>query len=224
MSQAYDEEFLEEYLKEDVAVPTSNGSNKVTVYKVKQSGFKTEKYVRESGDWIKSDEAGKSKSRQFTTGAARGLAVGIAGAANKMLLNEGIGASAGVAVSAEKADCDVHVAKLAGVKILDAGAEAKVGNASVGASATPIQAEAFAKASGAEASAHADLVKGVFGADARAVAGEAKAKAGFGLKDLGAHAGQKNTFLLICYVIHNPYGILYSHNFFVFYRSFSDSC
>ena len=119
------------------------------------------------------------------------MAVAIAGAANKMLLNEGIGASAGVAVSAEKADCDVHVAEVAGVKILDAGAEAKVGNASAGASATPIQAETFAKSSGAEVSAHANLVEGVFGADARAVAGEAKAKAGIGLKDLGAHAGQK---------------------------------
>ena len=189
MAQPYDEEFLDKYLKEDV---TPNGSSKVTVYKEKQSGFKTEKYVRESGDWVKSDDAGKSKSRQFTTGACRQVAVAFGGAANKMLLHEGIGASVGVGVSAEKADCDVHVAEVAGVKILDAGAEAKVGNASAGASATPIEVEAFADVSGAEASAHADLVEGVIGVDARAVAGEVEAKAGFGIKELGAHAGQKS--------------------------------
>ena len=79
--------------------------------------------------------------------------------ANKMLLHEGIGVSTGVGVDAKKVDCDVHVVEVAGVKVLDAGAEAKVGSASAGASATPIEVEAFAKATGAEVSAHADLVE-----------------------------------------------------------------
>ena len=166
-------------------------SNRVTVYKEKQRGFTSEKYKKESGDWVRSNDPGKSKSRQFSTGTCRGAAIGVATAANKMLLHEGIGVSTGAGVDAEKVDCDVHVAELAGVKVLDAGAEAKVGSASAGASATPIEAEAFAKATGAEASAHADLVEGVLGADARAVAGEAKAQAGIGLKNLGAHAGWK---------------------------------
>ena len=192
MAQPYDEEYWDEYLNEDIP------SNRVAVYKEKQKGFTTEKYKKESGVWVRSNDPGKSKSRQFSTGVSRGAAVGIATAANKMLLNKGIGAGTGVGVDAKKVACDVRVAELAGVKVLNAGAEAKVGSASAGASATPIEAEAFAKATGAEASAHANLVEGVLGADAKAVAAEAQAKAGIGLKNLGAHAGQKPTTLSLC--------------------------
>ena len=169
--------------------PASNWRDNLSVYKEKQNGFKVEKCERESGEWVKKDVKVKSKSREFATGTAKGMAVGIAGAANKMLLNKGIGVSTGVDVSAAKVDCDVHVAEIAGLEILDAGAEAKAGNASAGASATPIEVEAFAKTSGAEVDAHADLIEGVLGVHAKAVAVEAEATAGVGLKSLGAHAG-----------------------------------
>ena len=43
--------------------------------------------------------------------------------------------------------------------------------------------------SGAEVDAHADLIEGVLGVHAKAVAVEAEATAGVGLKSLGAHAG-----------------------------------
>ena len=92
--------------------------------------------------------------------------------------------------SAKRVHCETKpVTNAFGVNILGAGAEAKLGNAAAGASVTPIQAEAFAKTSGAEAGAHAYLLEGITEANARVVVAEAQAKAGAGLKSLGVEAG-----------------------------------
>ena len=64
-----------------------------------------------------------------------------------------------------------------------------MGTAGAGASATPLGAEAYAKTCGAEADACAGLIEDVLEAKARAVIGEAQARAGVGLKDVGARAG-----------------------------------
>ena len=114
-------------------------------------------------------------------------------AADKVFLAHGIGTKTGKEVNAELARVETYVAEESGLQFLSADAEAKVGHASSGTSVTPIQAEAGAKACGAEAGASAGLVKDVIEAGARAAAGEAKARAGFGLKDLGAHAGKKSS-------------------------------
>ena len=96
---------------------------------------------------------------------------------------------AGVEVNAKKVDCETCVLEADGFKFLNAGAGARVGTAGAGASATPLGAEAYAKTSGAEADACAGLIEDVLEAKARAVTGEARARAGVGLKDVGAHAG-----------------------------------
>ena len=113
-------------------------------------------------------------------------------AADKVFLANGLGAKTGREANAEKVRCETYVAEEAGLRFLSADAEAKAGHASSGTSVTPIQAEANAKACGAEAGASAALIDDVIEAGARAVAGEAKARAGAGLKDLGAHAGLKS--------------------------------
>ncbi|XP_057316718.1 uncharacterized protein LOC130657724 isoform X2 [Hydractinia symbiolongicarpus] len=88
---------------------------------------------------------------------------------------------------------EVSVTELAKLKVLSAAAEAKAGNASTGAMATPLGAQAFASANGAEASASAALVEHVIEASARAVTAEAQANAGVGLAHLGAYAGASVT-------------------------------
>ena len=106
------------------------------------------------------------------------------------MLHHGIGAAANAEVNAGKAECETSVAEVSGLKFLDAGADAKVGNAAAGASASPVEVQAFSKACGAEAGAHAGLVEGVLDARVRAVAAEAQARAGVGLVDIGARAGK----------------------------------
>ena len=154
-------------------------------------GSKAKRWEKESGDWVRADSTPKPKSRQAKIQACRGAAVGLGTAADKMLMHYGVGAKTDVEVNAEKAQCDVAVAEAAGLKFLNAGAEAKAGHASAGASATPVQAKASASASGAEASARAGLIEGVVEANARAVAAEAQARAGVGLENLGARAGER---------------------------------
>ena len=172
--------------------------NKLVTYKEKHTfslkgeGFKTKRYEKESGEWVERNAPEKSKSQQFKSEASQSVCVGIGTAADKILLHYGIGAATKAEVNAEKVECETSVAEAAGLKFLDAGAEAKVGNAGAGASASPVQAQAFAKACGAEAGAHAGLVEGVLEAKTRAVAAEAQARAGVGLVDLGARAGKES--------------------------------
>ena len=123
------------------------------------------------------------------TSACQAAVVGAGVLADKALLHYGIGVATEAEVNAPKAEYDVCVYEAAGLKFLNAGADAKTGTAAAGCSVTPVQAEAFSKASGAEASARAGLIKGVVEASTRAVAGETQARAGVGMKDLGAHAG-----------------------------------
>ena len=167
----------------------STSKKTVTVYKERQSGSEIKRYERQKGRWARRD-AKKSEFKNVDyAGACKGLGIIVFGTANNILLAEGIGKSAEVAVSAKRVDCETHVNEMSGVKMVGAGAEAKEGNAAAGASATPIQAEAFAKASGAEAGAHTYLLEGITEANARAVAVEIKTNAGVGLKSLGAEAG-----------------------------------
>ena len=121
--------------------------------------------------------------------ACIGAITGVARAGEAMMLQNGIGVSAVTGTSAAKAGADTHVTDLAGLKIRSAGVEAKIGNASAGAMATPIGAQAFANANAAEASANAALVEDLIEAKARAVAAEAKTTAGVGVAQLGANAG-----------------------------------
>lgn len=123
---------------------------------------------------------GKGRSRQMKIDSCREVGVGIGRGAHKVLLTNGLGAKIKVEVNATKAECGTHEADLGGQKILNARAEAKVGNAAAEASATSVQEEASAKANAAEAGARAVIVEGVI---------EANARAGAGLKDLGARAG-----------------------------------
>ena len=165
--------------------------NEFVTYKEKSEGFKTKRYEKESGRWVERNAPRKTKS-QLKSEASQGMCVGIGTAADKILLHHGIGVAANAEVNAEKVECETSVVEVSGLKVLDAGAETKVGNVGAGASATPVEAQAFAKACGAEAGAHAGIVEGVLEAKARAVAGEAQARAGFGLVDLGARAGKKS--------------------------------
>ena len=179
-------------------LPSHKKGNKLVTYKEKHTfslkgeGFKTKRYEKESGEWVERNAPEKSKSQQFKSEASQSVCVGIGTAADKILLHYGIGAATKAEVNAEKVECETSVAEAAGLKFLDAGAEAKVGNAGAGASASPVQAQAFAKACGAEAGAHAGLVEGVLEAKTRAVAAEAQARAGVGLVDLGARAGKES--------------------------------
>ena len=186
-----DDQWLGAYMKERDHLPASNQKGRVTVYKEVQSGSKPNRYERVSHQWVSKDVVGKSKSRQFQTGACKGVVKGAAVAGNKLLLNKGIGVATEVKVNAKKlkADCETHVLEADGIKFLNAGAGARVGTAGAGASATPLGAEAYAKACSAEADARAGLIEDVLEAKARAVTGEAQARAGVGLKDVGARAG-----------------------------------
>lgn len=175
----------------------SHKKGKLVTYKEKHTfrkgeGFKTKRYEKESGEWVERNAPEKSKSQQFKSEASQSVCVGIGTAADKILLHYGIGAATKAEVNAEKVECETSVAEAAGLKFLDAGAEAKVGNAGAGASASPVQAQAFAKTCGAEAGAHAGIVEGVLEAKTRAVAAEAQARAGVGLVDVGARAGKES--------------------------------
>ena len=190
MSQQHDSDYESEGEQPtDSRQVVSTQKKKFTVYREKQSGSEIKRYERENGEWVERD-AEKSKFKKVdNAGACKGVGVLIGETANKMLLAQGIGKSAEVAVSAKEAHCETYVKEISGVKMVGAGAEAKAGNAAAGASATYIQAEAYAKVSGAEASAHAYLLEGITEANARAVVAETKANAGAGLKSLGAEAG-----------------------------------
>ena len=161
----------------------------ITVYRERQSSSETKRYEREKGRWVRRD-AKKSEFQNIDyAGACKGAVVLIGGTVNKILLDRGKGESAQAAVSAKEAHCETYVKEISGVKMVGAGAEAEAGNAAAGASATYIQAEAYAKVSGAEAGAHAYLLEGITEANARAVAAETRTNAGFGVKSLGAEAG-----------------------------------
>ena len=184
--------------QEDVDTHTT-GSRKVKVKVYKETQWGTDSSTKRSergtlsGQWISKNRTPKSTSRKLSTGACRAAGVGAGVLADKVLLHYGIGVATEAEVNAQKAECDVCVSEAAGLKFLNAGADAKTGTAAAGCSATPVQAEAFSKASGAEASARAGLIESVVEASARAVAGEAHARAGIGMKDLGAHAGTSIT-------------------------------
>ena len=183
-------QWYEEYMKERDHLPASSQKGRVTIYKEVQSGSKPNRYERASHQWVSKDVAGKSKSRQFKTGACKGVVKGAAVAGNKWLLNKGIGVAPEVGVKPIKeVGCDTCVYEADGFKFLNAGAGARVGIAGAGVSATPLGAEAYAKTSGAEADACAGLIEDVLEAKARAVTGEAQARAGVGLKDVGARVG-----------------------------------
>ena len=126
----------------------SHKKGKLVTYKEKHTfrkgeGFKTKRYEKESGEWVERNAPEKSKSQQFKSEASQSVCVGIGTAADKILLHYGIGAATKAEVNAEKVECETSVAEAAGLKFLDAGAEAKVGNAGAGASASPVQAQAF---------------------------------------------------------------------------------
>ena len=168
----------------------SHKKGKLVTYMEKSEGFKTKRYEKESDRWVERNAPTESKSKQFKSEASQGLCVGIGTAADKILLHHGIGAAANAEVNAGKAECKTSVAEVSGLKFLDAGADARVGNAAAGASASPVEVQAFSKACGAEAGAHAGIVEGVLEAKVRAVAAEAQARAGVGLVDIGARAGK----------------------------------
>ena len=132
----------------------------------------------------------KSKSKQFKSSASRAACVGIGTAADKILLHHGIGVAADKEVNAGKVECETSVAEVSGLKVLDAGADAKMVNVAAGGSMSPVEVQASTKACVAEAGAHAGIVEGVLEAKVRTVAGEAMARAGFGLVDIGARAGK----------------------------------
>ena len=191
---------------EDARRETDHLPNKLVAYKekhtfVKSEGFKTKRYEKESSQWIERNAPIKSKSKQFKSGASQGVCVGIGTAADKILLHHGIGAAANAEVNAGKAECKTSVAEVSGLKFLDAGADARVGNAAAGASASPVEVQAFSKACGAEAGAHAGLVEGVLEAKVRTVTGEAQARAGVGLVDIGARAGKDLILNVSCTII-----------------------
>ena len=172
------------------------------IYKHKQQGKDGERYTRDSdSNWVRNDCKAKPKGREITQEACRGAITGVARAGEAMMLRNGVGVSAMAGTSTAKAGADTHVTDLAGLKVLSAGAEAKTGNASAGAMATPIGAQAFANANGAEASANAALVEDLIEAKARAVAAEAQANAGFGVAHLGAYAG-------LCYCTHSMHACM----------------
>lgn len=161
---------------------------KMVIYKEMQYGSKPSKYERENRKWVEDNTPGKSTSRKMKIDSCRAAGTAAGTATDKVLIANGLGTKKEVEVNAKKAKCGTRVAEFSGLELLNAGAEAKVANASAGTSVTPVQAEASAKASGAEAGASAALVKDVIEVGARAVAGEAKARAGAGVKDLGARA------------------------------------
>ena len=168
----------------------SHKKGKLVTYMEKSKGFKTKRYEKESDRWVERNAPKISKSKQFKSEAKQGACVGIGTAADIVFLHHGIGAAANAEVNAGKVECKTSVAEVSGLKLLDAGADARVGNAAAGASASPVEVQAFSKACGAEAGAHAGLVEGVLDARVRAVAAEAQARAGVGLVDIGARAGK----------------------------------
>ena len=73
------------------------------------------------------------------------------------MLHYGIGVAANKEVNAGKMECKTSVAEVSGLKVLDAGVDAKVVNVAAGASVSPVEVQAFSKACGAEAGAHAGI-------------------------------------------------------------------
>lgn len=179
------------YYDEQYARWKKDRMKRYTVYRENYSGSETERYERENGRWARRDAESREFKNVDYAGVCIGMGTVIFGTANNMLLANGIGKSAEVPYpSAKRVHCETKpITSVLGVNILGAEAEAKAGNAPAGASVTPIQAEAYAKVSGAEADAHAYLIEGITEANARVVVAEAQAKAGAGLKSLGAEAG-----------------------------------
>ncbi|KAL2082186.1 hypothetical protein ACEWY4_022004 [Coilia grayii] len=131
----------------------------------------------------------KTISRIVAQGAVRSAVDMGASAAERVLLHYGVGCQVSAGGSKYEESVEVHVAEVAGLKILSAGASAEALHASASATATPVGVRADATAYVVEVRAHASVVEDVLGAEAAASALKASAEAAAGLGVLGVAAG-----------------------------------